>query len=54
MNEEIRTVIIDLVGMLTVYATGKDNHETRGQALSTIQDARALLSKLSKMQEDEQ
>jgi hypothetical protein len=51
MDEEIRTVIIDLVAMLTVYATGRDNNETRGQALSTIRDARALLSK---MQEDEQ
>ena len=50
MNEEIRTVVIDLVAMLTVYATGQHNSETRGQALSTIRDARALLSK---MQEEE-
>ena len=51
MNEEIRTVIIDLVAMLNVYATGQYNNETRGQALSTIRDAQALLSK---MQEEEQ
>ena len=51
MNEEIRTVIIDLVAMLTVYATGQDNNETRGQALSTIRDARALLSKTREVEQ---
>lgn len=46
MHEETRKVLTDLVAMLTVYATGKDNSETRGQALSTIRDARILLSKM--------
>jgi hypothetical protein len=51
MHKETQKVVIDLVAMLTVYATGQDNNETRGQAFSTIRDARALLSK---MQEEEQ
>ena len=39
-EREAVELIIDLSAMLEVYAKGKDNHETRGQALSCIRDAR--------------
>jgi hypothetical protein len=40
------TVMRDLVAMLEVYATGRTNNETRGQALVTIREARKLMEKL--------
>jgi hypothetical protein len=38
-------LVIDLKAMLEVYIKGKDNHETRGQALSCIRDARQWIEK---------
>lgn len=37
------TVMRDLVAMLEVYAQGRANNETRGQALATIREARKLM-----------
>lgn len=38
-------LVVDLKAMLEVYVRGKDNHETRGQALSCIRDADEWIKK---------
>lgn len=44
-NETI-SLIVDLKAMLYIYATGKDNHESYGQAMSTIQNANAWIKEM--------
>lgn len=42
---ETLTVMRDLVAMLEVYASGRTNNDTRGQAIATIREARKLMEK---------
>lgn len=42
---DVTMLVVDLKAMLEVYVRGKDNHETRGQALSCIRDANDWIRK---------
>lgn len=47
MDKRTKDVLIDLIAMLEVYAQGKTNNDTRGQAIATLRQAYRLIEETS-------
>lgn len=43
MDKRTKDVMTDLIAMLEVYARGKTNNDTRGQAIATLREAYELM-----------